>query len=105
NSKIKINCEFNYLKTGRKFIYSFIIMKTIILILSIALPIFPQWETGASYKIKSDIPKHGIGINISRNLPLQGATFGVHLRAEVNLFRETVSVNFTGINEEHKFLS
>ncbi|RPI68316.1 MAG: hypothetical protein EHM47_14645 [Ignavibacteriales bacterium] len=80
-------------------------MKTIILILSMAFPIFSQWETGASYKIKSETPKHGIGININRNLPFQGATFGIHLRAEVNLFRETASVNFTGINEEDKFLS
>jgi len=63
-------------------------MKTFLVILLIAPLTFSQWETGASYKIKNDVPENGLGIHISRNLPVQRADFGVKVRAEVNLFRQ-----------------
>jgi len=80
-------------------------MKTFLIIFLITPLTLSQWETGGSYKIKSDTPANGFGISISRNLPFQGANLGIKVRAEVNLFRENAEVNFSGIKEERKFLS
>jgi hypothetical protein len=79
-------------------------MKTYLLFFLITPLTLAQWDIGTSYKIKSEVPKNGVGINISRNLPFQGASFGVKVRAEVNLFRETAEVSIPEINEK-KFLS
>jgi|GEM_PF-6105799 len=79
-------------------------MKILFLVLFISPFVSAQWMAGASYKIKSEVPSNGIGLNINRNLPLQGASFGVHLRFEINLFRETAAVKSSLINEQ-KFLS
>jgi hypothetical protein len=80
-------------------------MKIYILILIITPITLAQWEAGASYKIKSEVPENGFGISISRNTPYVGATFGIKLRSEVNLFRQTAEVNFAGVSEDRKFLS
>jgi len=80
-------------------------MKTFLIIFLITPITLSQWELGGSYKIKSDIPENGFGISISRNLPFQGPNLGIKVRAEVNLLRENAEVNFSGINEELKFLS
>ena len=48
-----------------------------------------QWNVGASYKFKSDVPDKGVGINVSRNLPVQSPDFGFKIRAEIDLFRSS----------------
>ncbi|HSP87596.1 MAG TPA: hypothetical protein VLN45_05650 [Ignavibacteriaceae bacterium] len=63
-------------------------MKTYLLIFLIAPLTLSQWQVGASYKIKSDVPENGIGFFLSRNLPVQRADFGLKVRAEINLFRQ-----------------
>ena len=71
-------------------------MKLFLIFLLIAPFSFSQWSVGASYKINSEIPEQGFGIFVSRNLPYQGATFGIKARAEINLFAQT---------EDQKFIS
>jgi hypothetical protein len=78
-------------------------MKILLIILLIAPLAFSQWEIGASYKIKSDIPENGFGVYFSRNLPYQGATLGIKIRAEMNLFRQTE--NLLVNNVKQNFLS
>ena len=39
-----------------------------------------QWEGGASFNYKSEIPETGFGVYISRNLPVQFASVGVKAR-------------------------
>jgi hypothetical protein len=78
-------------------------MKILLLILLIAPLSFSQWEIGASYKIKSDIPENGFGFYFSRNLPYQGATLGIEARAEVNLFRQTENLSVNEVKQN--FLS
>jgi hypothetical protein len=48
-----------------------------------------QWNVGASYKFKAYVPENGIGIHVSRNLPVQHADFGFNIRAEINIFRSS----------------
>lgn len=48
-----------------------------------------QWNVGAAYKFKSAVPDKGVGINISRNLPVQLPNWGVSIRAELDLFRSS----------------
>jgi len=76
-------------------------MKTYLLIFLIAPLAFSQWETGGSYKIKSDVPAFGFGFFISKKLPFQSPSIGIKVRAEVNLFRETI----TPAGKTSKFLS
>ena len=73
-------------------------MRIFLIILLIAPLTFSQWEIGTSYKIKSDVPENGFGIYISRKLPYQGATLGINIRAEVNLFRQSENLSGTKRN-------
>ncbi len=78
-------------------------MKTYLIILLLSPLTFSQWEAGVSYKLKNEIPENGFGFSISRNLPYQAATFGIKLRAELNLFRQKIKPDNSGT--EQKFLS
>jgi hypothetical protein len=78
-------------------------MKILLIILLISPLTFSQWEIGASYKIKSDVPENGFGFYFSRNLPYQGATLGIKVRAEVNLFRQTENLSVRNVKQN--FLS
>jgi hypothetical protein len=80
-------------------------MKTYFIVLLVAPLTISQWEFGASYKIKNEIPENGIGIHISRNLPFQRVAFGIKLRGEVNLFRQTDTENILGNNVDKNYLS
>jgi hypothetical protein len=86
-------------------------MKTFIRILFISflifpvIPIFPQWQIGASFNFKNEIPEKGIGVNINRNLPFQRAAFGVKLRAGIDLFRQSGTETIDGRNVERSFKS
>lgn len=50
---------------------------------------FAQWNVGVSYKLKGDAPENGIGIHVSRNLPIQSPVLGIKVRAEVDIFRSS----------------
>jgi len=80
-------------------------MKLLVIFLILSPFTFSQWGVGASYKIKNEIPENGISINISRKLPLQFATIGVKVRAEVDLFRQKETQTFNGISKERNFTS
>jgi len=56
--------------------------------------VYPQWQAGVSYSIKSGIPENGLGITISRNLPFQWPLIGFMVRAEANLF--STNSDFSG---------
>lgn len=80
-------------------------MKIFLIILLTASFTFSQWQAGASFKIKKDIPEKGIGVHLNRNLPFQGATFGIKVRGELNLFRQTETKITDGESFKQKSLS
>jgi hypothetical protein len=45
-----------------------------------------QWEGGASFNYKCEIPEKGVGVFIARNLPVQFALFGIKARAGIDHF-------------------
>jgi len=60
--------------------------RKIILLTFYSFPALAQWEAGVSFNYKSEIPETGIGINISRNLPLQFSAFGIKTRIGFDYF-------------------
>lgn len=47
--------------------------------------IHSQWEISSYYKYKNEIPEHGFGLTISRNLPFQFPAFGIKWRAGLDI--------------------
>lgn len=80
------------------------IMKIYLIVIITPLT-FSQWESGFSYKIKNEVPQNGIGLMVSRNLPFQRPSFGIKIRGEINLFRQTETENILGKNIDINYLS
>lgn len=64
-----------------------------------------QWEVSGTFNYKNEIPKKGIGIQVSRNLPFQFASFGIKVRFGIDLFRETGVQEINGKMRSRNFLS
>ncbi|HEY7751512.1 MAG TPA: hypothetical protein VH917_04410 [Ignavibacteriaceae bacterium] len=60
--------------------------KTVLSFLFINLTAIGQWEAGVSFNYKSEMLETGIGINVSRNLPIQFASFGIKSRIDFDYF-------------------
>ena len=58
----------------------------IFIVLLMIQPISAQWEAGASFNYKSEIPRTGFGLYAGRNLPFQWATIGLKVRSGIDLF-------------------
>jgi hypothetical protein len=54
-----------------------------------------QWEAGASFNYKNEIPEAGFGVFVSRNLPVQFASFGIKARfgGDVYFYKENDKTN------------
>jgi hypothetical protein len=76
-------------------------MKVLLIIAVWSSICFSQWEAGGSFLIKKEIPQKGFSISIGRNLPYQGATFGLKVRFDFNFFNQTRS----SITSKEKIIS
>jgi len=62
------------------------VFRLIFLITILSYPAWAQWEAGASFNYKSEVPEKGFGIYASRNLPIQFADVGIKTRAGIDFF-------------------
>lgn len=60
--------------------------KIFFFLMILSFPALAQWEAGASFNYKNEIPEKGFGVYAARNLPVQFADVGIKVRAGFDFY-------------------